>query len=187
MHRLTTRLLRRPKPHVLFREQRPNLSNFAHQYNPRDNYPQGSGLGFSNRAMSTYDSTFLDLAHPECNVPPHIAEKILSEEPKLYQISPHPLYTIKKRIEEFFPDFAAKDSLAPLVSTEANFDSLLIPKDHVSRSKSDTYYATADVCLRTHTSAHQVELLRQGNTQFLCTGDVYRRDDIDRSHYPVFH
>ncbi len=35
--------------------------------------------------------------------------------------------------------------------------------------------------------AHQTELLRQGSTKFLCTGDVYRRDEIDASHYPAFH
>lgn len=41
--------------------------------------------------------------------------------------------------------------------------------------------------LRCHTSAHQAELLRKGETSFLLTGDVYRRDSIDASHYPVFH
>jgi phenylalanyl-tRNA synthetase alpha subunit len=29
--------------------------------------------------------------------------------------------------------------------------------------------------------------MRQGKTAFVCTGDVYRRDEIDASHYPVFH
>jgi len=41
--------------------------------------------------------------------------------------------------------------------------------------------------LRAHTSAHQVDLLKSGLNAFLCTGDVYRRDTIDRSHYPIFH
>lgn len=41
--------------------------------------------------------------------------------------------------------------------------------------------------LRCHTSAHQAELLRKGQKSFLVTGDVYRRDSIDASHYPVFH
>jgi phenylalanyl-tRNA synthetase alpha subunit len=41
--------------------------------------------------------------------------------------------------------------------------------------------------LRTHTSAHQTELLRQGVDAFLCSGDVFRRDEIDATHYPVFH
>lgn len=41
--------------------------------------------------------------------------------------------------------------------------------------------------LRTHTSAHEVESFRKGLERFLLTADVYRRDEIDRSHYPVFH
>lgn len=107
---------------------------------------------------------------------------------KLYQQQPHPLCTIKEKIESYFPGFDYVDNKNPIVSSMANFDSLLIPPDHVSRSQSDTYYVDhPNVCLRTHTSAHQLELLKQGHTQFLCTGDVYRRDDIDKSHYPIFH
>ena len=41
--------------------------------------------------------------------------------------------------------------------------------------------------MRTHTSAHQCEIMRSGVDAFLCTGDVYRRDEIDSSHYPAFH
>lgn len=41
--------------------------------------------------------------------------------------------------------------------------------------------------LRTHTSAHQTQFMSQGYDAFLCSGDVYRRDEIDSSHYPVFH
>jgi hypothetical protein len=36
-------------------------------------------------------------------------------------------------------------------------------------------------------SAHQVQLMRQGEDAFLVTGDVYRRDTIDATHYPIFH
>lgn len=41
--------------------------------------------------------------------------------------------------------------------------------------------------LRAHTSAHQRELVKSGLDAFLLAGDVYRRDEIDSSHYPVFH
>lgn len=41
--------------------------------------------------------------------------------------------------------------------------------------------------LRTHTSAHQKNKLQSGLRNFLVFGDVYRRDEIDRYHYPVFH
>lgn len=68
-----------------------------------------------------------------------------------------------------------------------NFDDVLVPADHVSRSYNDTYYVDAQTVLRCHTSAHQAELLREGHTHFLVIGDVYRRDSIDSTHYPVFH
>jgi len=64
---------------------------------------------------------------------------------------------------------------------------LLIPPDHVSRSRSDTYYLNDDTVLRTHNSAHQTTLLKAGVNRFLVTGDVFRRDKIDNTHYPVFH
>jgi phenylalanyl-tRNA synthetase alpha chain len=41
--------------------------------------------------------------------------------------------------------------------------------------------------LRGHMTAHQVDLLRSGLDNFLMVGDVYRRDEIDSTHYPVFH
>jgi len=41
--------------------------------------------------------------------------------------------------------------------------------------------------LRAHTSAHQADLVGAGLDAFLVVGDVYRRDEIDASHYPVFH
>ena len=108
----------------------------------------------------------------------------------------HPLQIIKRTIEMHFEQEALRsggepfvffDSLAPEVSVEANFDELLIPPDHVSRAPTDTFYLDESTVLRTHTSAHQNELMRSGHTAFLCTGDVYRRDTVDRSHYPVFH
>ncbi|CAM9567630.1 unnamed protein product [Chrysoparadoxa australica] len=131
---------------------------------------------------------WLNTAHPDCNVPPGVLEKVGRD---LHKQSLHPLGIIKAKIEAFWrrrnEDFQCFDSLDPIVSTAANFDSLLIPQDHVSRRPSDTYYVDGERCLRTHTSAHQVEVLNKGVDSFLLCGDVYRRDEIDRSHYPVFH
>lgn len=70
---------------------------------------------------------------------------------------------------------------------EQNFDSLLFQQNHVARRPTDTYYFDKNSLLRTHTTAHQVELLRQGERAFLIAGDVYRRDEIDATHYNVFH
>ena len=119
----------------------------------------------------------------------NITENIRSKIGKnLHQIPNHPICIIKNKIYEYFgSEFTKFENMPCEVSTDNNFDKLLIPKDHPARGKSDTYYVNSNTVLRTHTSAHQHELLSANNTKFLVTGDVYRRDEIDRSHYPVFH
>jgi hypothetical protein len=114
----------------------------------------------------------------------------------LHRRPQHPLYLIRKRIENFFykyenrrgnPLFSVYDNLNPVVTLEQNFDSLLVPEDHVSRNLSESYYINSRYMLRAHTSAHQSQLLRSGLDAFVVFGDVYRRDEIDATHYPVFH
>lgn len=68
-----------------------------------------------------------------------------------------------------------------------NFDSLGFPADHPGRRKTDTYYVNHNTVLRTHTSAHQADSFAAGEEGFTISADVYRRDAIDRNHYPVFH
>ncbi|OVA13421.1 Phenylalanyl-tRNA synthetase [Macleaya cordata] len=126
---------------------------------------------------------------PTNNVPDSIFSKLGLQ---LHRRDQHPLGILKNAIYNYFDaNYSAKfvkfDDLCPIVSTKANFDDVLVPADHVSRSYNDTYYIDAQTVLRCHTSAHQAELLRRGNTHFLVTGDVYRRDSIDSTHYPVFH
>jgi phenylalanyl-tRNA synthetase alpha chain len=113
----------------------------------------------------------------------------------------HPIAIIKDAIYSYFDEAAAArgaagpgrsaftkfDGLHPVVPATANFDEVLVPADHVSRSPNDTYYVDDATVLRCHTSAHQAATLRAGERAFLVTGDVYRRDSIDCSHYPVFH
>ncbi|CAF0836153.1 unnamed protein product [Brachionus calyciflorus] len=109
----------------------------------------------------------------------------------------HPLNHLVNKIKHFFyknyinrngnPLFSVYDNFRPIVSVEENFDSLLTPKDHVSRSKKDCFYVNKDYLLRAHTTAHDNELIRSGLNCFLTFGDVYRRDEIDAKHYPIFH
>lgn len=99
----------------------------------------------------------------------------------------HPLAILRSRIEAHFPQFQHLNSLSPVVTVQQNFDDLGFPKDHPGRSLTDSYYLNEQTMLRTHTSAHEVELFHAGVEQFLLTADVYRRDEIDSSHYPVFH
>ncbi|AYV78353.1 MAG: hypothetical protein Edafosvirus10_28 [Edafosvirus sp.] len=123
-----------------------------------------------------------------CNISPSIENKIGL---MLHNKKNHPISIIKNHIYNYFRtlteyNFITYDDLSPIVSTLNNFDLLRIPKDHVARSKSDTYYVNETVVLRTHTSAHQNELLEKGISSFLVTGDVYRKDEIDQHHFPVF-
>lgn len=109
------------------------------------------------------------------------------------------------------PMFSIYDNFSPIVDVNQNFDrfeeiywsqlskinpylfdsldyaSLLTPKNHVSRSKKDCFYVNKDYVLRSHTTCHDSELIRSGLNAFLTFGDVYRRDEIDSKHYPVFH
>jgi len=106
--------------------------------------------------------------------------------------SSHPLHILKtlieKSIEEMHPrEFSFYDDLPQLVSTKDCFDDLLVELNHPSRRYTDTYYWDEKHVLRTHMTAHDTTLLRAGKRAFLLTGDVYRRDSIDKSHYPVFH
>ena len=107
----------------------------------------------------------------------------------------HPLCIVKDLIVSHFKnkfkqsniDISVFDDMNPIASTVDNFDLLRIPENHPSRSQSDTYYIDETHVLRTHTSAHQNELLSKGLRSFLVIGDVYRKDQVDRFHYPVFH
>ncbi|XP_016198928.1 phenylalanine--tRNA ligase, chloroplastic/mitochondrial [Arachis ipaensis] len=126
---------------------------------------------------------------PTNNVPDNIFSKLGVQ---LHRRDQHPLGILKNAIYEYFDtNYSNKynkfDDLSPIVSVKENFDDVLVPEDHVSRSYNDTYYVDPQTVLRCHTSAHQAELLRSGYTHFLVTGDVYRRDSIDSTHYPVFH
>lgn len=124
-----------------------------------------------------------------CNITKSIEEKLGKN---IYKLKNHPIEIVKNEIYKYFTNlknykFNIFEDLSPFVSVEDNFDKLLIPKDHPARSKSDTYYLNENTVLRTHTSAHQNELLLKGNKCFIVAGDVYRKDEIDRYHYPVFH
>jgi phenylalanyl-tRNA synthetase alpha chain len=114
---------------------------------------------------------------------------ILDAVPRRLHLQPdHPLTITRKLIESRFPGFKTHNDLFPVVTTGQNFDSLGFPLDHVGRNRSDTYYINKGTVLRTHTSAHQADTFRNNASEgYLVSADVYRRDAIDRSHYPVFH
>lgn len=108
----------------------------------------------------------------------------------LLQQPGHPLARIKEKIYRYFQEqhnFHIQDMPDPIVTVQQNFDELGFPADHVGRSPHDSYYINKDWMLRTHMTANERQLLRQGRTSFLMAGSVFRRDEIDATHYPAFH
>ena len=95
-----------------------------------------------------------------------------------------------------FKDFDLVD-FPKIVTVEENFDLLNTPKDHPSRSQTDTYYVTDEYVLRTQMTVMWPFYLRdqwvleklekEGHVQALSAGIVFRKDEIDKSHYPAFH
>ena len=78
----------------------------------------------------------------------------------------------------------------PEVETEFhNFEALNIPKDHPARAMQDTFYLKNGSVLRTHTSPVQVRVMESQPppVRVICPGTVYRRDEVDASHSPVFN
>lgn len=113
---------------------------------------------------------------------------ILSKIPLgLHKKPDHPLGIIRNLIESHFQGFTPVLPPSAVVSVRQNFDELGFPADHPGRAKSDSYYLNKDTVLRTHTSAHEIEIFQKGLEKWLLSADVYRRDEIDSSHYPVFH
>ncbi|KAI1506504.1 phenylalanyl-tRNA synthetase mitochondrial precursor [Biscogniauxia marginata] len=121
------------------------------------------------------------------NVPPNILDKITR---RLHLQKDHPVCITRQIIESVFPapTYRYHNDFNPVVSTYQNFDSLGFPEKHPGRAKTDTYYINSETLLRTHTSAHQADIFRANLSDgYLISADVYRRDEIDRSHYPIFH
>jgi phenylalanyl-tRNA synthetase alpha chain len=122
------------------------------------------------------------------NVTPSIQAKIGKS---LHKIPAHPLCIVKEKVFEYFGDMARIDIDNPYVPIEYNFDRLRVPVDHPSRLPTDTYYKSDTECLRTHMTCYLYPL---GNSssgkstlKYITCGDVYRKDAIDATHYPVFH
>ena len=69
------------------------------------------------------------------------------------------------------------------------FDDLNSPEDHPARSTSDTFYINKDVLLRPHTSSMQIRVMNEGKLpiKMVSAGRVFRNDEVDATHSPMFH
>lgn len=105
----------------------------------------------------------------------------------------HPLSTLMERMAEVFIAMGYEIADGPEAEAEwFNFDALNIPPDHPARSMQDTFYVgspESGVVLRTQTSPIQLRAMleRELPIYVVAPGRVYRTDELDATHTPVFH
>ena len=104
----------------------------------------------------------------------------------------HPLTLTLNRIKEIFIQMGYSIEEGPEVETDYyNFEALNLPKDHPARDTQDSFYLTEEILLRTQTSPVQARTMQKHKDnapiRMIAPGRVYRRDDFDAAHSPMFH
>ncbi len=102
----------------------------------------------------------------------------------------HPLNVVLNDIIDIFQSMGFDVVDGPEVETDYYcFEALNVPKDHPARDMQDTFYLSDNLLLRTQTSAAQARTLeeRKPPIRIICPGRVFRADEVDATHSPVFH
>jgi len=102
----------------------------------------------------------------------------------------HPLNTVLDDMINIFQSMGFDVVDGPEVETDHyNFECLNVPADHPARDMQDTFYLAENLLLRTQTSAAQIRTMetRKPPIRVICPGRVFRADEVDATHSPVFH
>ena len=104
----------------------------------------------------------------------------------------HPMYTALDEFKQIFLNMGFEIFDGPEVEQEDyNFTKLNTPADHPAREWSDTFYLTEDssILLRTQTSPMQIRAMEAHGApiRMISPGRVYRKDEVDATHSPMFH
>lgn len=105
----------------------------------------------------------------------------------------HPLSLLMEHISDAFIGMGWEIAEGPELESEwFNFDALNFDSDHPARAMQDTFFVSpldAHLVLRTHTSPVQVRSMLERDIPIyvLCPGRVFRTDELDATHTPVFH
>ena len=104
----------------------------------------------------------------------------------------HPMYNVLDQIKDIFVGMGFEIVDGPEVElAEYNFTKLNIDEGHPSRDWTDTFYFSEDgkILLRTQTSPMQVHAMEQKSLpiRMIAPGRVYRKDEVDATHSPMFH
>ena len=104
----------------------------------------------------------------------------------------HPMYNVLDQIKDIFIGMGFEILDGPEVEkAEYNFTKLNIDEGHPSREWTDTFYFKDDssILLRTQTSPMQIHAMetRPLPIRIVALGRVYRKDEVDATHSPMFH
>ena len=102
----------------------------------------------------------------------------------------HPVSLVQDQLLKVFTGMGFDVVEGPEVELDLfNFELLNLPKNHPARDAQDTFYIEDNIVLRTHTSPVQARtmLSRKPPIRIVCPGRVYRADEVDATHSPVFH
>ena len=103
----------------------------------------------------------------------------------------HPLTLTLHRIKAIFMDMGFTVEEGPEIERDYfNFEALNLPKDHPARDMQDSFYITEEILMRTQTSPVQARTMQahepNNPIRMIAPGRVYRRDDYDATHSPMF-
>ena len=104
----------------------------------------------------------------------------------------HPMNQVIDNIKNIFIGMGYEIAEGPEIELAYyNFEALNIPKDHPARDEQDTFYINGkgDFLLRTQTSPIQVRVMenKKPPIRIIAPGRVYRSDEVDATHSPIFH
>ncbi|MFV0441613.1 MAG: phenylalanine--tRNA ligase subunit alpha [Lachnospirales bacterium] len=102
----------------------------------------------------------------------------------------HPMSIVIEDIENIFLGMGYEVAEGPEIEQDYyNFKALNIPDNHPARDEQDTFYFNSEFLLRTQTSSVQVRVMENKDVpiKIIAPGRVYRSDEVDATHTPVFH
>lgn len=102
----------------------------------------------------------------------------------------HPMSIVIEDITNIFLGMGYEIAEGPDIEDEYhNFTALNIPEEHTARDSQDTFYVDGGHVLRSATSSVQVRVMKEGKLpiKIIAPGCVYRSDEVDATHSPVFH
>ena len=97
---------------------------------------------------------------------------------------------LQDEIVEIFRSMGFVVAEGPEIETPYyNFTALNTPEGHPARDVQDTFYFSDDLLLRTQTSSVQIRAMENMSPpiRLIAPGRVYRKDDVDATHSPMFH